>query len=93
MVDAPQPKAPLLHGNPDEHRRLIAVRANGCLSQGGGEAMTGPLQLWAVAVADLPAAADNEGSMVHVSDEAGGPVPAYSDGTNWLRVSDGAIVS
>ncbi len=27
------------------------------------------------------------------SDETGGPVPVYDDGTNWRRVSDGAVAS
>ena len=34
-----------------------------------------------------------QGWMAFVPDEAGGPVPAYYDGTNWRRVTDGAIVS
>lgn len=32
-------------------------------------------------------------SFIYVSDEAGGAVPAFSDGTNWRRVTDRAIVS
>jgi len=30
---------------------------------------------------------------VYVTNDAGGPVPAFSDGTNWRRVTDRAIVS
>ena len=30
---------------------------------------------------------------VAVSDEVGGPVPAFSDGTDWRRVTDRAVVS
>ena len=33
------------------------------------------------------------GQMVYVSNEAGGAVPAFSDGTNWRRVTDRQIVS
>jgi hypothetical protein len=44
-------------------------------------------------VAGVPAAGDHEGALIYVSDEAGGPVPAYSDGTDWLRVDDGTIIS
>lgn len=33
------------------------------------------------------------GLLIFVPDEAGGPVPAFSDGTNWRRVTDRAIVS
>ncbi len=48
--------------------------------------------LQVVIVANLPTYAV-QGWMAFVSDEAGGPVPAYFDGTNWRRVTDGAIVS
>jgi len=44
-------------------------------------------------VATLPTASDYEGNMIYVSDESGGAVPAFSDGTNWRRVTDRAIVS
>lgn len=33
------------------------------------------------------------GGMIRVSDEVGGDTISYSDGSNWRRVSDGAIVS
>jgi hypothetical protein len=33
------------------------------------------------------------GQMVYVSNESGGAVPAFSDGTNWRRVTDRQIVS
>lgn len=35
----------------------------------------------------------NQGGMIFVSNEAGGAIPAFSDGTNWRRVTDRAIVS
>ena len=31
--------------------------------------------------------------MIYVSDESGGAVVAFSDGTHWRRVTDRAIVS
>ena len=43
-------------------------------------------------VAGLPAAG-NAGAMLFVTDETGGAVPAFDDGTNWRRVTDRAIVS
>ena len=49
--------------------------------------------LSAYTVALLPAAASNTGAMVRVTNEAGGEVPAWSDGTNWRRVTDRAVVS
>jgi hypothetical protein len=33
------------------------------------------------------------GAMIYVTNETGGAVPAFSDGTNWRRVTDRAIVS
>jgi hypothetical protein len=44
-------------------------------------------------VADLPDPADMRYALIYVSDEVGGAVPAFSDGTNWRRVTDRAIVS
>lgn len=45
----------------------------------------------AFTVATLPTA--TAGGMIRVSDETGGDTLAYSDGVNWRRMSDGAIVS
>jgi|GEM_PF-2255132 len=44
-------------------------------------------------VLTLPDATKNTGGQVFVSNESGGAVPAFSDGTNWRRVTDRAIVS
>jgi hypothetical protein len=43
--------------------------------------------------ASLPSAATWVRGLIYVTDEAGGAVPAFSDGTNWRRVTDRAIVS
>lgn len=43
-------------------------------------------------VSTLPSASI-AGAMIYVSNESGGAVPAFSDGTNWRRVTDRAIVS
>jgi len=43
-------------------------------------------------VTTLPGA-NPAGQMLFVTDETGGSVPAFSDGTNWRRVTDRAIVS
>jgi hypothetical protein len=43
-------------------------------------------------VATVPPATP-AGMLIYVSNEAGGAVPAFSDGTNWRRVTDRAIVS
>lgn len=60
-----------------------------------------PAHLPSYAVANLPDAADVYSAapgaacsaMIFVPDEAGGAVPAFSDGINWRRVTDRAVVS
>ena len=44
-------------------------------------------------VATVPDATEFTGGMIFISDETGGAVPAFSDGTNWLRVTDRAVIS
>lgn len=44
-------------------------------------------------VATVPAAASNQGVIIMVTDEVGGYVPAFSDGTDWRRVTDRNIIS
>lgn len=45
-------------------------------------------------VATLPSPSDpSVRRFVYVTDDIGGQTPAYRDGTNWRRFSDGAIVS
>lgn len=54
----------------------------------------GPLRLPSSTVAGLPNAATmGAGSMYFVTNESGGAVPAFSDGTDWRRATDRAIVS
>ena len=50
------------------------------------------LELASFTVAALPSAT-KAGKVIYVSNEAGGAVLAFSDGTNWRRVTDRAIVS
>jgi hypothetical protein len=52
-----------------------------------------PLQLATYTVAGLPGAAARPRCLVYVSNESGGQTVAYSDGTNWRRVYDNAVVS
>lgn len=67
--------------------------ANGELKISGSTVITAArhLQLRSYTVATVPA--PTAGQMIHVSDETGGAQAAYADGTNWRRISDGAIVS
>lgn len=92
-----RPDVPLTHPDEAEHRRQIAVRSNASLAKDGTNAMTKPLQLEQYTVSGLTADALDAslwtGALVYVTDETGGAVPAFSDGTNWRRVTDRAIVS
>lgn len=55
---------------------------------------SGPVRVASFSIAGLPpASASGAGAIVHVSDESGGAVLAFSDGTNWRRVTDRAMVS
>lgn len=57
-----------------------------------GLAVTGSIRPSSYTVGTLPAVG-TAGGMIYVSDEAGGATPAFSDGTNWRRTADRAIVS
>ena len=86
-------EAPLEYADDREHRRLIAVRANGSLSKDGTDAMVAPLRLKEYTVATLPTASIWTYALIYVTDETGGAQPAFSDGTNWRRLTDRAVVS
>ncbi len=54
----------------------------------------GPARVKSYTVAGVPSASTaGAGSFIYVSDETGGAVLAFSDGTNWRRVTDRAVVS
>jgi hypothetical protein len=54
----------------------------------------GPIRVGQYAKAALPSASTSgAGAIAYVSDEAGGAVLAFSDGTSWRRVTDRAVVS
>lgn len=56
--------------------------------------VAGPARVASVAKASLPSSSDTgAGAILHVPDEAGGAVLAFSDGTNWRRVTDRDVVS
>jgi hypothetical protein len=56
--------------------------------------VAGPVRTGSYTVATVPSAsATGAGSMIYVSDETGGAVMAFSDGTDWRRVTDRAVIS
>ena len=58
-----------------------------------GDTLTPLIRMPTYAKAALPNVATYVRCMIYVSDEVGGATPAFSDGVNWRRVSDLAIVS
>ena len=88
-----RPPAPLKHFDEVEHRRLIAKRANVGLPMDGSHPMQEPLLNRQYTVSTVPTASLWRGGTIYVSDETGGAVMAFSDGTNWRRSTDRAVVS
>jgi hypothetical protein len=75
----------------------MKIQVDGNIRIGTGTASTkldvdGPVRVKSYAVAGVPSASAIEGAIIYVSDEAGGAVLAFSDGTNWRRVTDRAVV-
>lgn len=59
-----------------------------------GSASEGSIKPASYTVATLPSAATHgAGAVIYVSDETGGAVIAFSDGTDWRRMTDRAVVS
>lgn len=54
--------------------------------------LNGPPQLPEYTVAGMPGAGGAR-KLIWVSDAGGGAIPAYSDGTNWRRITDGTVIS
>jgi len=52
-----------------------------------------PAVLARYVVADLPDPARWVGAWIFVTDATGGPIPAYSDGANWVRCTDATVIS
>jgi hypothetical protein len=53
-----------------------------------------PAQAKSYTVATVPSAsASGAGAIIYVTDESGGAVLAFSDATNWRRVTDRAVIS
>ena len=44
-------------------------------------------------VAGVPDATQWFGAMIYINDETGGAVPAFSDGADWRRVTDRAVIA
>jgi hypothetical protein len=88
-----QPLAAPQTGLPTKAAQLLVMAVNALVKRTGGvsgEAF-GPLPSYTVAT--LPSASVNARCWIWVSNETGGATAAISDGTNWRRMTDRAIVS
>ena len=59
----------------------------------GAVVASGPVVLPTYTVSTVPSVSLWTRGMIFVSDDIGGSTPAFSDGTNWRRVADRAVVS
>jgi hypothetical protein len=87
--------AQLPPSNDDILQRKSGAWANRTMAQLATDlasAFTTAVRVGSYTVATLPSAG-TAGQAIYVSDESGGTVLAFSDGTNWRRVTDRAVVS
>lgn len=70
-----------------------AQRLNTAMMADGTEAPTAPVVVKEYLKAALPSAVKFKGGQIAVSNDVGGYTIAFSDGTNWLRVQDRAVIS
>jgi hypothetical protein len=76
----------------------LRVRANGDVGIGTSSPavkldVAGPVRPASYTVASLPSASGIAGAIIFVSDAMGGGIPAFSDGTDWRRLDDRAVIS
>jgi len=77
-----------ISANGTQWRDAVVMAGNGNTTFGG------TVRLAASTVAGLPPAAGaGAGALIYVTNESGGAVVAFSDGTAWRRVTDRAIVT
>lgn len=62
-------------------------------TSGGDADLSGGIVYFKTYIVEELPSATTAGGMIYISNESGGAVMAFSDGTNWRRVTDRAIVS
>jgi hypothetical protein len=80
------------------HEALVADPATGHLGIGTATPavrldVDGAIRPASYTVVTVPAATAGAGQLIYVSDESGGATLAFSDGTDWRRLADRAIIS
>ena len=86
-MNLPQPP---IFVNWTEWANALVAKLGPIVSRLSGEE---PTVLLAFSKTKLPSPARYKQTIIYVTDEAGGPVPAFSDGVAWRRVTDRAVVS
>lgn len=85
------------HGSSLTERMRITAGGNvgiGTSSPGCALDVAGPIRCGSYTVGTVPSAsAVGAGAQIYVSNESGGAVMAFSDGTSWRRVTDRAVIS
>jgi hypothetical protein len=90
LPEVPQLKATKSLSDLEDHSRSI-LRYLVSLTKEVAKQLGSP-ELDVYTVSELPSAG-RPGQLIYVSDETGGSVVAFSDGTDWRRVTDRAVVS
>jgi hypothetical protein len=52
-----------------------------------------PFTLWSRTVSELASISTTIGALAYCTNESGGAVPVFYDGTNWRRVTDRNVIS
>jgi len=79
-------------GLPSPFTILLIRVLNALINRLGGETWSA-VPLPSYTVATLPTTGIETPSLAYCSNETGGAVPVFFDGTNWRRVTDRAIAS
>lgn len=79
-------------GTPFTYKQLLRIKI-GSFVRTKGLNIDLPLPAFTSTVATLPDPEVYINHIIYVIDETGGPILAFSDGTDWLRVTDRVIVS
>lgn len=99
LIDAPTGAGTITSGFAIGSNANFPSFMAGALAVGSGNApvvtldVNGPIRVKSYTVATVPSAAVGAGQIIYVSNETGGAVLAFSDGANWHRVTDRAIIS
>lgn len=72
---------------------VVAINNISTNLSNGSNKFTALVQAPSFTVATVPAASAFVGGIIYVSNESGGAQPAFSDGSQWRRMSDRAVIT